>query len=78
MPRPPLRIAFREFFAKYDDIPCQVVRGASEVDDNYAKLLPPFIADKFGVSKRAALIRLEKLKAIIDKSAYHFNSSGLI
>jgi hypothetical protein len=78
MPRPPLRIAYREFFSYYNDIPCQIVRGSSATDDNYAQLLPPFIADRFGVSKRAALIRLEKLKAIVDKSKFRVNQNELI
>jgi hypothetical protein len=32
-------------------------------------LLPEFVAAKFGVSKRAALIRLERLNAIVGKTA---------
>jgi len=64
MPRPALRTVFREFFALYNEKPRTIVRGASETDDCYAKLLTELVADRFGVSKRAALIRLEKLNAI--------------
>jgi hypothetical protein len=37
------------------------------MDDCYAELLPKYVGKIFGVSKRAALIRLEKLNAIVGK-----------
>jgi Zn-dependent peptidase ImmA (M78 family) len=67
MPRPPLRLVFREFFKYYDERPRQIVRGRDTIDDGFAALLPQFAAKKFGVSNRAALIRLEKLNAIVGK-----------
>ncbi len=66
MPKATLRMAYRDFFAYYGEKPRRVVRGAGVADDCYAKLLPEYIGRAFGVSKRAALIRLEKLDAIID------------
>jgi len=67
MNRPALRIAFKEFFKTYDEKPRRIIRGASAMDDCFAKLLPEYVAKIFGVSKRAALIRLEKLTGIVDK-----------
>jgi len=67
MPRPSLRIAFKEFFNFYNDKPRRIIRGTSYIDDLYAQYLPEYIAKIFNVSKRAALIRLEKLTAIVDK-----------
>jgi Zn-dependent peptidase ImmA (M78 family) len=64
MPKTTLRMAFKEFFAHRRERPRALVRGKSEADDNLARLLPEFVADRFGVSKRAALIRLEKLNAV--------------
>ena len=73
MPRPALRMAFREFFGYYGERPRQIVRGASELDNGYAVLLPKYIAKTFGVSNRAALIRLEKLNAIVCKSFMRYD-----
>jgi hypothetical protein len=67
MNRPALRLAFKEIFKTYDEKPRRIYRGASAMDDCFAKLLPEYIAKQFGVSKRAALIRLEKLTAIVNK-----------
>jgi len=67
MNRPALRIAFKNFFAFYDEKPRQIIRGTGSIDDCYAQQLPEYVAKIFGVSKRAALIRLEKLTAIVDK-----------
>jgi Zn-dependent peptidase ImmA (M78 family) len=64
--RPALRIAYKEFFKLYGDKHHRIYRGASELDDNYAQQLPEYVAKIFGTSKRAALIRLEKLTAIVD------------
>jgi hypothetical protein len=64
MPKTTLRMAFKEFFANYRERPRAIRRGASAMDDCLARLLPEYVADKFRVSKRAALIRLEKLNAI--------------
>jgi len=71
MNRPALRIAFKDFFAFYNEKPRRIIRGASPIDDCYAKQLPEYIAKVFGVSKRAALIRLEKLTAIVDRGKYY-------
>jgi hypothetical protein len=64
MPKTTLRMAYKEFFAYYRERPRAVVRGKSETDDCFARLLPEYVADIFRVSKRAALIRLEKLNAV--------------
>jgi len=37
------------------------------LEDCYAQQLPEYISGVFNVSKRAALIRLEKLTAIVNK-----------
>jgi Zn-dependent peptidase ImmA (M78 family) len=66
MPRPALRAAFREFFRRHNEKPVRIIKGASAIDDSFAVQLPEYIAALFGVSKRAALIRLEKLTAIVD------------
>jgi len=66
MNRSALRVAFKDFFSFYDEKPRRIIRDASPIDDTYAKLLPEYIAKTFNVSKRAALIRLEKLTAISD------------
>ena len=68
MPLPTLRMAFRNFFGYYGERPHQIVRGSSAADDDFASLLPEYVAGEFGVSHRAALIRLEKLRAIVGKS----------
>ncbi|MDR1439324.1 MAG: ImmA/IrrE family metallo-endopeptidase [Clostridiales bacterium] len=65
MPRPALRRAYRDFFRICGEKPRRLVRGASPMDDCLAKQLPEYSAGIFGVSKRAALIRLEKLAAIV-------------
>jgi hypothetical protein len=69
MPRPALRIAYRKFFKFYNDKPRRIIRGTSPLDDCYAKQLPEYIAKLFNVSNKAALIRLEKLTAIVNKGA---------
>ena len=58
MPRPALRVAYREFFRYYNDKPRRIIRGTSPLDDCYAKQLPEYIAKLFNVSNKAALIRL--------------------
>jgi Zn-dependent peptidase ImmA (M78 family) len=75
MPKTTLRMAFKEFFSYYNERPRAVVRGRSIMDDNFALLLPEFVANKFGVSKRAALIRLEKLNAITGKPRWRYSAS---
>jgi len=67
MPRPALRVAFRDFFKFYNEKPRRIIRGASPMDDCFAKQLPEYVAKTFNVSEKAALIRLEKLTAIVDK-----------
>ena len=66
MPKPALREAFKDYFRFYNDTPRRIVRGTSPMDDCYAKQLPEYIAGIFNVSNRAALIRLEKLTAIVN------------
>jgi Zn-dependent peptidase ImmA (M78 family) len=67
MPRPALRQAYRDFFGYYGEKPHRIVRGANPMDDCFAAGLPEYAAKVFNVSKRAALIRLEKLTAIVHK-----------
>jgi len=67
MPRPALRVAYRNFFKFYNEKPRRIVRGASIEDDCYAKQLPEYISKVFFVSNKAAFIRLEKLNAIVNK-----------
>ena len=67
MPRPALRVAYREFFKYYGEKPRRIVRGTSPMDDLFAKQLPEYVAKVFNVSNKAALIRLEKLTAIVNK-----------
>jgi Zn-dependent peptidase ImmA (M78 family) len=65
IPRPALRIAYRDFFNGIGEKPRVLNRGKGEPDDYLAKQLAHYIADKFVVSYRAALIRLEKLNAVV-------------
>jgi Zn-dependent peptidase ImmA (M78 family) len=67
MPRPALREAFRDFFRSCEVKPRRIVRGRSALDDCCAAQLPEYIAGVFSVSGRAALIRLEKLTAIVNR-----------
>jgi hypothetical protein len=69
MPKATLRMAFREFFHDCGEKPRTLVRGRSTADDCLADALPEYIAEQFRVSKRAALIRLEKLNAITGRPA---------
>ena len=67
MNRPALKIAFKDFFKFNGEKPRRITRGTSTIDDCFAQQLPEYMSKVFGVSKRAALIRLEKLTAIVDK-----------
>ena len=67
MPRPALRKSFRTFFEENGEKPRRIVRNKTPMDDCFAKQLTEYIADVYAVSKRAALIRLEKLGAIADR-----------
>jgi len=67
MPRPALRVAYRSFFRIFNEKPRRIIRGASIEDDCYAKQIPEYVARAFNVSNKAALIRLEKLTAIVNK-----------
>lgn len=67
MPRPALRVAYRQYFQYYNQKPGTIVRGKDFWHDSHAAQVPAYIAKQFGVSKRAALIRLEKLNAIVGK-----------
>lgn len=69
MPRPALRTAYRQYFRYYDQRPMRIVRGTDSWHDCHAIQLPQYIAQQFHVSKRAALIRLEKLNAIVNKGS---------
>jgi Zn-dependent peptidase ImmA (M78 family) len=75
MPKTTLRMTFREFFAHYRERPRAIRRGRSIMDDSFARLLPEFVADKFGVSRRAALIRLEKLNAIVGSPRWRYDGA---
>ena len=68
MPRPALRSAFEDFFSFYNENPRRIIREKSLIDDVFAVQLPKYISEIFNVSKNSALIRLEKLTAIVDKS----------
>ena len=71
IPRPALRNAYREFFKYYGEKPRRIIRGGDNpMDDYLAVQLPEYVAGLFGVSKRAALIRLEKLTAIVDNKKW--------
>ena len=71
MPRPALRKAYCDFFNFYNEKPRRrIIRGASPLDDCYAAQLPQYVAKLFGVSEKAALIRLEKLTAIVDSRTW--------
>ena len=69
MPRPALRVAYRNYFRYFNEKPCRIVRGRDRMNDCHAAQLPEYIAKQFNVSRRAALIRLEKLNAIVDKGS---------
>jgi Zn-dependent peptidase ImmA (M78 family) len=71
MPRPALRVAYKDFFSFYGEKPRRIIRGASTADNCYARLLPEYVAKIFNVSKHAALIRLEKLTAIVSQNAWY-------
>ncbi len=66
MPRPAVRTAICDFFQSIGEKPRVLVR-AEQKDGLMEKRLTEYIADKFYVSKRAALIRLEKLNNITDR-----------
>lgn len=68
MPRPALRVAYRRYFSFYGEKPGKILRGSDIAADCHAVQLPKYVAKHFGVSKGAALIRLEKLNAITGKS----------
>ena len=71
MPRPALREAYRMFFRLFGDKPRRIIKGGNNpADDCLAVRLPEYIAKQFGVPKRAALIRLEKLHAIVDAKSW--------
>lgn len=70
MPRTALRTAFRSFFKFYAEKPRRIIKGSCIIDDCYAAQLPEYVAELFGVSKRAAQIRLEKLTAIVDNRTW--------
>jgi len=71
IPRPALREAYREFFRYYHEKPRRIIKGSGNpMDDCFAVELPKYVAGLFCVSKRAALIRLEKLTAIVDSKTW--------
>ena len=71
MPRPALREAFRMFFRLWGEKPRRIIKGGNNpTDDCFAVRLPEYVANLFGVSKRAALIRLEKLTAIVNAKVW--------
>lgn len=66
MPLPALRRAFSNFFVAHGGQSHRIVRGSSPDDDKAAVRLVEYVSRIFEVSKRAALIRLEKLRVIVD------------
>jgi Zn-dependent peptidase ImmA (M78 family) len=76
MPLPALRKAYIDFFAASGEKTRRVVRGSSPKDDELAARMPEYMAKVFAVSKRAALIRMEKLKAICDKKVMAYPFAG--
>jgi Zn-dependent peptidase ImmA (M78 family) len=69
MPKSTLRMAYRDFFRCFGEKPRRIVRGQSELDNLFAKQMPDYVARIFGVSRRAALIRLEKLNSVVGSPA---------
>jgi Zn-dependent peptidase ImmA (M78 family) len=67
MPRPALRVAYREYFEKCNEKPRQLSKMAGIQEVLRAYDLSSSVASTFNVSYRAAQIRLEKLKAIVDR-----------
>jgi hypothetical protein len=67
IPRPALREVYRQYFRSYHEKPRRIIRGNSPMDDFFAKNLPEHVSKIFNVSEKAALIRLEKLTAIVDR-----------
>jgi len=76
MPKAPLRMAFIEFFQYYNEKARTLVRGRSAMEDTLAESLPHYVAGVFGVSAHAALIRLEKLNAILGKPARGYGAGA--
>jgi hypothetical protein len=72
IPKPALRIAYRRFFEDKGIKPYVINRNADPKEDVLALQLTQYIAGVFNVSKRAALIRLEKLHAIVDRNIWQY------
>jgi hypothetical protein len=72
MPLPALRKAYADFFAASGLKPRRIFRGLNAKDDELAARLPVYMAKVFVTSKRAALIRLEKLRAVVDAGTVVF------
>ena len=72
MPRPALREAFKEYFSYFHEKPRRIVRGKCPMDDLFAAQLPEYVSHVFNVSAKTALIRLEKLTAIVDRRWGYF------
>jgi len=70
MCKPALRQACLMFFKHHGEKPRRIIRGSSMKDDSLAVQLTEYIAKIFNVSRRAALIRLEKLTQIADKGFF--------
>ena len=67
MPKGAVREAYLEYFRMNSERQHRIIRGISPSDDIHTKRLPEYVATTFNVSKRAALIRLEKLTAIVNR-----------
>jgi hypothetical protein len=68
MSRPSLRVAYRNFFLSVNEKPRILNKGGNNpADDIFAKELSKYVSELYNVSKRSALIRLEKLGAIVGK-----------
>jgi len=67
MPKTTLRMAYRDFFKRHGEKPRAVIIGKSPFDDFAFVQLPVYMANQYNVSKQAAFIRLEKLRAIVER-----------
>ena len=76
MPLSAIRIAFRNYFGFYAMQPRQIIRNASTWDNAIAAQLPEYLEKIFNVSPEAAMIRLEKLNALVDSEPMKLGKLG--
>lgn len=66
MPRPALRETYIKFFKSKNEKSRIIIKnGNNPIDISYANQLSQYVSEIYNVSKRAALIRMEKLGAIV-------------